>query len=253
MRSAIILFSIVFNSLAIAGELIPGYESSGNANLDSALYRLHQMYYASDCTSKNDSYEYVAPLITRALEESPELITDYVMPIPLRAPISEMHMQDLYEYQLAKVMAYEKVLEKRQNRTIEFSRLEQMDFALNDAIFRRKLPGENIYRDILDFTWRQREDGTVEREVRWVSNYQAMMKGEMNWLERKKVYVPWEISEQADGTIVVTVTDEKLNETLSLILEKKVVEEGKPAQWTLTDKAADVQFNDYLTGFCDSL
>lgn len=250
MKKSILTVALAFSMTALGAELIPGYQSSGSQTLDKALYRLHQMYHAADCTSVNDSYEYVAPLLTEALEQDPGLV-EYLMGLHLAMPISELHLKDLFEYQLAKVVAYEKVIEQKENREIAFSRMEQLDFAMNDAIFRRIVPGEPIPRDILQFSWKKNDDGSVERTVRWVSNELGLYKGEETWLKRKLVFVPWEMNQNEQGQYVVKIVDEKYGESLNLVLEKSVVEPGKPAQWSLTDSKNDMAFNDYFTGFCD--
>ncbi len=253
MKKMILALSLTLSMTALGSRelIIPGYTPSGNAQLDTALYRLHQLYHAPNCTSVNDSYEYIAPLLTEALEQDPTLV-EYLMTLHLSLPISELHLKDLYEYQLAKVIAYERLIEQRERREIEFSQAEQLEFAMNDAIFRRVIPGEPIPRDILQFSWEKKDNGHVKREVRWVSNELGMYKGEETWLKRKLAFAPWEITQNKKGQYLIKIVDVEFNETLNLVLEKKVVEEGRPAQWSLTDKEQGLAFHDYFTGFCDS-
>jgi hypothetical protein len=243
---------IVLGSIGAHAEtIVPGLKPSGNDNLDTALNRLYQIYHIEKCQSIFESYEYIAPLLTEAISEDPHLVTDYIMKIPLRFPISELHLLNLYEYQIAKIQAYEKVMEEKEGRDLKITPLEQHEYALNDATFRMIVKGESVPRDILTFSYDQLADGKIERSVRWVSNYQGMYEGEMIWLLRKKVFADWSIQELPFGGYIVTVVDSKNNETLSLELQKKVVEAGKPAQWTLTDAKQGFEFWDYFTGFCD--
>lgn len=250
MKLFLLTMTTIMSLTCWAGNLIPGYTSSGSNALDTALFRLYNLYYVPDCTSTKDSYEHIAPLLTKALQSNPTLV-EYLTRLPLMAPISELHLKDLFEYQLAKIVAWKNVVEYKGGQVIPLSIEQRLEWALDDAIFRRLLPGDPIPRDILQFSREQDNKGTIKREVRWVSNYQGTYQGEETWLKRKRVFAPWNLSKNKDGQVVIKIVDQKNNESLNLILLKSVVEPGKPAQWVLTDSQAGLQFHDYFTGFCD--
>lgn len=254
MHAIQLLFTLLIalgSTQAPAEMLVPGLVSSGNEKLDTAFNRLYKLAHNKKCTSIYESYEYIVPLITEAIEEDPYLVPNYIMKIPYNYPVSEFFLLSLYEYQIAKILAYEKVQEAETGRDLTITPLEMHEFALNDATFRRTIKGEAVPRDVLTFSYEQKSDGSIEKTVRWVSNYEGLYDGKMTWLVRKKVFVEWSMQELPFGGFVVVINDTENNETLTLELAKKVVEDGKPAQWTLIDTKKGFEFWDYFTGFCD--
>lgn len=218
---------------------IPTQEPSGHESFDTALTRLYQLYNLSECTSQMQSYEYIAPLISQSFEENPALYTDYFQSLPMNSMVSELHLKDLYEFQFAK----SKVLNDGK---------ADSEMALNKSTFRYIVPGEPIPRDLLQFTLQKKNDGSEKRFVRWVSNYEGMHEGEVTWLKRKKVFADWKVENYGPYTVVI-IEDKENNESLTLKLDKRIVETGKPAQWVLTEENQGIQFMDYFTGFCDSV
>lgn len=103
--------------------------------------------------------------MTEAIEEDPYLVPDYLMKILPHSPVSEFFLRDLYEYQIAKIKALEKVQKAEAGQDLTITPIDLHAQALNDATFRMAVKGEGVLRKVLTFSYDPREDGSIERSA----------------------------------------------------------------------------------------